>query len=155
MNKFQLSVQLGVVVVFVAAVILSTVFYRESFDPLYKSIKDTYARIGFFTSPSTISTGDVRKYKDGDEFTYDFKFVLPEANSTFQTVDATKPFNAPTEVKDYILFVGDADKSNMNNIGVISRSQDGYYKKMLKSKMDYKYACVVMGDSIISCVDMN
>jgi hypothetical protein len=144
------------VISLIGLIIVSSMMYKETFSPKYEPKMEDHVSASFdvSTDPNVLSHGTVKRHKVGNEYTYEFLYNLPDSSAPFQMVAPDKPFNQPLPMRHYVLYLGDKDKKNMERISKIHRSSDGWHKKTLKSKKKYEVACLTLGDSLVSCVDI-
>lgn len=129
--------QYTVIIIFLLLLLIFlVVFTKEPFKP---------------TLPGITASGTVRKdaYEDGS-YTYEYIYVLPEANSTFQVVQLNQNFNDEMPKNYYNVYAGTSD-SDIVKIGNLTRRGDGYHYLKLSSRNNYTYTCIRFNDITISC----
>lgn len=128
---------------------------REKFDPAYVTDKPTYIESveTITNNPEVLSNGYVQKHKEDGSYTYSLYFNLPSINSSFQNQNLDKQFNEPRPVEKYKVSLG-FDKDTMEYVGDLERQSTGYHILEMKSDKDYKRACVYIGKTLVSCVNI-
>jgi hypothetical protein len=126
----------------------------EKFDPLYDSKNDIYIKsvetIG--EEPTILSNGVVQKYEKDNGFLYILNFNLPSTGSSFQTTDLEKAFNV-TRKEEYRVLAGNSI-GDMKQVGNLERQLSGIHYLELNSKEDYSRICVMLGQTLVSCVKL-
>jgi hypothetical protein len=102
--------------------------------------------------PTVLSNGSVQKYKEGDIYSYELFFNLPAIGSSFQTTDLDMPFNQTMKQEQYVVKMGKSE-SDLTEVGVLTRRQDGNHVLQLESTSDYTKVCVYIGNTLVNCVD--
>lgn len=102
--------------------------------------------------PTVLSNGSVQKYKERDIYSYELFFNLPVIGSSFQTTDLDMPFNQTMKQEQYVVKMGKSE-SDLVEVGVLVRRQDGNHTLQLETTTDYTKACVYIGNTLVNCVD--
>lgn len=144
------------VIVFLIAFVIGTVFYyrmSENFSQdyigpeIYVNSMESLSK-----DPTVLSNGTVQKYKEGDTYSYELFFNLPTIGSSFQTTDLDMPFNQQMKQESYIVKMGKGD-SDLSEVGVLVRRQDGNHVLQFESSTNYTKVCVYIGNTLVNCVD--
>jgi hypothetical protein len=145
-----------VIVTIVVTILLIYNITKEGFNPDYTTAKWNNVKNIHYnsTDPSILSNGTVQKYRLNDDlYSYEYLYNLPNVFSSLHTVRLTRPFNVKRDDEEYRVFAGKS-KDNMEFIGNLKRSSDGYQKLYIETKKNYSVTCILIRDKIIHCSDL-
>ena len=149
MEQTQLFILLGIAII-VILVGYFFLFNKENFDPDYQTNLETYIR-SKISNQGVLSNGVVQKYKIEGKYNYNLYFNLPTINSSFQTKDLDKPFNAPIPTVDYEVY-GSLDGGTYKYLGNLNRAGNGEYSFEFSSEENYINVQVRIGNTLVSSV---